>query len=161
MKYLGSVHAYGGVDLKETARIDELIVAIADLQEGKVYYLIHCILMEVNMTAIQNSVIYSAWFNASEEENPEKKEKLQEAWLSSKAPTYMKKFEEALSKNGGFLVGGRPTSADFLFASFCYERLQERPEFLKEFPASNKHQDTILNAEGVKDYVQKRPNTPW
>ena len=36
LKYLGSVHGYGGADLKETARIDEIVASISDLQEGKV-----------------------------------------------------------------------------------------------------------------------------
>ena len=80
---------------------------------------------------------------------------------TEKGPFYLKKFEEIVNKNGGYLVGGKPTYADFFLANFNDGLATSNPELLEAYPGLKKHRDSILNAPGVKEYVAKRPVTPF
>ena len=92
------------------------------------------------------------------ETDPERKAQQKKIALTQKAPFYLRKFEEFVSQNGGYLVNGKLTSADFFLAAFNDNARQMfDPEILNGYPGLQAHLDSILNAPGVKEYVARRP----
>jgi len=106
------------------------------------------------LSAAQNENIWAR--DDDEEKQAEKKRKL----IQEVFPNFLTKWSEILRRNNGLLVGKKSSIADFCVASY----LQVFDDFLEndligKHPAVRAHQDLVLNAPGIKEWVEKRPKT--
>ncbi|CAG7717303.1 unnamed protein product, partial [Allacma fusca] len=77
-------------------------------------------------------------------------------------PFYLAKFENILKKSEGkFLVGRKVSYADFFVAANFQTSVIIKPSLLDNFPSIEAHQSFILGLPGVKEWVERRPVTPF
>ncbi|XP_058794690.1 glutathione S-transferase-like [Phymastichus coffea] len=101
---------------------------------------------------------YSAHFR---EQEPARKAKLLELAIE-KTPWYLAKFEQRVKKNGGYFVAGKLSWADTHFSAII-ELISNiaQKEFVKDFPALDKLDQTVRSTPKIKAYLDKRPHTKF
>jgi glutathione S-transferase len=136
LRYLGKEYDLAGDDAFEAAKCDELVEALHDFAK-------------------------EAWETYIETDE-EKKKKRMEKLLTEIVPKYLTKWNDILEKNGGFLVGKRFSYADFTYATQLeFHKQSLGAEHFAKYPAVLKHIEAVHNAPGIKEWVAKRPVTPW
>jgi glutathione S-transferase len=101
------------------------------------------------------------WFR---EQDPEKKEKLKEAFFKETVHGYLENFEKHLKSNNGgkeFFVGSGPTWADFGIAVMTSQLQDFEPDLLAKYPLLKGHQSRVENLKGIKEWIVRRPKTPF
>ncbi|GAU96922.1 hypothetical protein RvY_08289 [Ramazzottius varieornatus] len=90
----------------------------------------------------------------------EKANELQQQYLSSHIPPYLKKFDQLIRDGKGFAVGEGPTWADFTMVAFLDEvvTLME-PKLLDGYATLHDYVDRIHNLKGIKEWLTRRPIT--
>jgi len=136
LRYLGKTFNIAGDNDFEAAKCDEMVEAMADLKKAS--------------------------FAAMMEKDEGKKAELIAALTNETIPKYFTQWSKSITANGGFLVGNKFSYADFCIASY----LQIFNEALggslfNDFPAMKSHSDSVFNAKGIKEWVEKRPKTQF
>ncbi|KAG6447468.1 glutathione S-transferase 2-like [Manduca sexta] len=136
-RYLGHKYGLAGNDIEEDFEIDQVMEFLTDIR----------------MTAA--TVRY--------EQNEELKAKKQAELLETKYPFYLKKLDEIITKNNGFLALGRLTWADFVFAGLfdCLKVMLDMPDLEEKHPVFKKPIEAVLSIPKVKAYVDAAPETPF
>lgn len=128
--------------------------------------------------------VYTAYFR---EKEPEQKAKLLEL-ANEKTPWFLAKFEKQVQDNGGFAVGGKVYTFYYtrLYVSFLaigISSIRDRrqmtwadvhfsaiielisnigqKEFIKDYPALQKLNETVRSSPKIKAYLDKRPKTQF
>jgi len=99
------------------------------------------------------------WFETDET----KKSKQLELFQVNALPKYLGKFNEIVEKNGGnWLVGRKETWADFWFVIFIdlFEITVDK-NILQDYPALVNLKKNILSIPSIRNWVARRPNTPF
>ncbi|XP_071454226.1 glutathione S-transferase-like [Hetaerina americana] len=101
----------------------------------------------------------SSWFREKDEAIKEKK---RGPLLNEIVPFYMERFEKELEKNSGNFVKGKLTWADFYVAAVM-EVIGDmcKENFLEKYPNLKALNEKISNIPQIKDWIQKRPITPF
>jgi len=73
---------------------------------------------------------------------------------------YFQKWNDILEKNAGFLVGNRFSYADFGIA-VGVDMFSDQIGVLDNYPALKAHHQKVFSAPGIKEWVAKRPTSPW
>lgn len=142
MRSLGKIHGYYPEDPYQAYEVDSLIDAITDIQNA----------------------FYKAAFNPSEEH----KVTLFTEFYGNTLPKFFAAFEKRLEENStGFIVGDKPTIADFAFAALAYSSFlnehnpQRGPseEVANKFPNFSKYCQGL--GELVKSHLETRKPSPW
>ncbi|CAK9820777.1 Glutathione S-transferase [Anthophora plagiata] len=91
------------------------------------------------------------------EKDEAQKEKLK-AVVDAKRPEYLQKLEEQVKKNGGYLVGGKLSWADLLFAAYS-EMLSNilESDITKDHPELKKLVEKVRSLPNIKAYLAQRP----
>lgn len=78
-------------------------------------------------------------------------------------PALLNKFSDIIAKNNGHVALGKLTWGDFIFAGmFDYlKAMLQDPQLEKKYPNFKKVVDNVENLPKVKEYVAKRPQTPF
>ncbi|CAG7827881.1 unnamed protein product [Allacma fusca] len=135
LKYLGNKYGYVGDNIQETARIDELIGAFNDFRD--------------------------VYFAFRREEDVEKKAEKEKKLKDEAIPFYLERLNSTLEKNGKYFVGNKISIIDFYVAAHAQTMDQMLGGILDGHPALKAHQTTVLEAPGVKEWVEKRPVTQY
>jgi len=136
LRYLGKKYGMFGSNDYETAKIDELIEASADLRQ--------------------------ATFKVFMESDAEKKAEGQAKLKAETFPFFLARLTSILEKNGtGYLVGNKLSIADLNVASYLQIFGETFTELLKDYPIVQKHQAAVFGSKGIKEWVEKRPKTQW
>ncbi|EGI70563.1 Glutathione S-transferase [Acromyrmex echinatior] len=131
---------YGSDDF-EAMEIDAVVDSIDDIRQGK--------------------FIFVAMGHYYMEQNPTFKAKLKEI-VFQKLYQSRDKFEEQVKKNGGYLVGGKLSWADFQWAGHCdilSSVLAVDPN--EDHPELKKLVEKVRALPNVKAYIEKRPKTEF
>jgi len=136
LRYLGKTFNVAGDDGFEAAKCDEMVEAMSDLKK--------------------------AAFPALMEKDEAKKAELVGTLQNETILKFFTQWSKSITANGGFLVGNKFSYADFCIASY----LQIFNEGLggtlfNDFPDMKTHSDSVFNAKGIKEWVAKRPTTPF
>jgi len=136
LRYLGKKYGMFGSNDFEAAKIDETIEAMGDLRQ--------------------------ACFKVFMEADAAKKAEGQTKLATETFPFYLKRFTTLLEKNGtGYFYGNKLSVADLIVASYLQIFSESTPDLFKDFPTIQKHQTTVFNTKGIKEWVEKRPKTQW
>lgn len=134
-RFLARKFSLTGADDFEAARCDELVDAFGDLR--------------------------AEWRKSFMEQDPAKKEELKKTLLEVHVAKYFAKFDKIVEANGNnLLVGSKVTWADLgiAYGLDFFEKLVE-PEILKSYPNLKAFKHNIESQPGVKDWLEKRPQT--
>ncbi|KAE8574024.1 hypothetical protein A483_HHAL012142 [Halyomorpha halys] len=94
--------------------------------------------------------------------NPDEKEKLKETIINETIPFYMSKFETILKKNGGYLANGKLSYAEL----YVVGHSSSLPgligiDLTKKYPFWKDLTERVYSLPGIKEWVKKRPETPF
>nr|ANS53396.1 glutathione-S-transferase sigma class 2 [Sitophilus oryzae] len=89
------------------------------------------------------------------ETDPKQKEIEKRKLFEEDVPFFFKKFEDIVSKNGGYTVGSQITWSDFHFANILPEFEKSSPGLLKSYPALNSLIDKVSNLPSIKEWKEK------
>ncbi|XP_053619370.1 glutathione S-transferase 2-like [Plodia interpunctella] len=133
-RYLGRKYGLSGADIEEDFEIDQIVELIQDIR--------------AKGTHVRN------------EENPEVKAKRHAEYTKDQYPLLLKKLDDGIRNNNGYLVAGKLTWADFFFAGIYdfLKGIMEAPQLDEKYPSFKKLQQTVVNLPGVKEYVAKAPH---
>lgn len=96
------------------------------------------------------------------EQDEEKKKALIHKFLTEAVPPCFSKLEQFLKQNGGsYFVGNDYTWADFGIACGSYEIQAYGQSTMDAYPTLASHMNKIHALPGIKQWVEKRPETPW
>lgn len=97
-----------------------------------------------------------AWYEKDEEK---KKAVISEATKNSREK-FISRFNSILEANNGYFVGSQLTWADIIVAnSIDFMEKIWGVQIAQGFPAVEKHFQTVFNAKGIKEWIEKRPVT--
>jgi glutathione S-transferase len=75
-------------------------------------------------------------------------------------PFYIQRLDEQAKNNGGYLVGGRLTWADIVFAGILdYLNFMATYDIIEKAEDLKALRDKVLAQPGIKAWVEKRPKT--
>ncbi|CAL8110920.1 unnamed protein product [Orchesella dallaii] len=99
------------------------------------------------------------------EQDAAKKEELKQQIVGETVPKYLEKFNKILTQSdSGFLVGKKLTYAD-IFVSYIIDgivlKVLQQPEALANYPVIQKHIDLVNSQNGIREWIAKRPETPF
>jgi glutathione S-transferase len=136
VRYLGKKYDLAGEDDFESAKCDEMIEAMADLQKVA--------------------------FPPLHEQDPAKKEQLINTLQTETFPKYLSEWDKMLKQNGKFLVGKKMSYADISIASYL-QVLNDLfgGELLDKYDALKSHNAMVFDAPGIKEWVDGRPKTQY
>jgi len=136
LRYLGAKFNLAGENDFEAAKCDEMVEVLADLR--------------------------AACMKAFMEQDETKKEEIRKSLKEETFPKYLGVWNKILTQNGGFLVGKKLSYADISLASYLQIYQDNFPwDIFEGYSAVKAHQDTVFNSKGIKEWVAKRPVTPW
>jgi len=136
LRYLGKVHNLAGENDFESAKCDEMVEALADLT--------------------------NAAAPVFREQDETKKAELIEKVKTETFPKFLTQWEKVLNGNGGFLVGKKFSYADFAIAnSMELFNAMLGGYIFDNYPTMKKHFESVMSAKGIKEWVAKRPKTPF
>jgi glutathione S-transferase len=91
-----------------------------------------------------------------------KADEIKAKYFSEGLPPYLQSFEKKLQNNSqgqGFLVGNKPTWADFIVVAFFDELERLQAGFLDGYPGLKSHRDRVHGLKGIKEWLAKRKET--
>ncbi|GJQ68763.1 putative glutathione S-transferase, C-terminal domain [Trypoxylus dichotomus] len=93
-----------------------------------------------------------------EEKDDKKKQKLKETHVTETIPFYLGKLETIAERNGGFLVAGKLTWADFFFTttSDIFQVLLGE-DVVRNYPYLVEVKENVLNLPEIKSWIDSRP----
>jgi len=137
LRFLGKKHDLAGDNEYESAKCDEMWESLSDLQTP-------------------------TWTMYMEPDDSAKKKELTTKLLDETVPKYCGKWNEILEKNGGYFVGKRLSYADIAIASAINYHIEKLgASVFEKYPALMAHHDKVHNEPGIKEWVAKRPTSPW
>ncbi|KAE8573913.1 hypothetical protein A483_HHAL012430 [Halyomorpha halys] len=93
-------------------------------------------------------------------EVPSVKEKLKEILINETIPFYMKKIENLMKKNGGYLANGKLSWAELYVVGYSSSLSGLIGINLAEkYPAFKELEEKVHSLPGIKEWVKKRPET--
>jgi len=97
------------------------------------------------------------------EQDAGKKADLQKSVGEEVVPRYLSKFDAIIKKNGnGFLVGKKLTYADIFLATTVGSMASYFPGLdMDKFPAVKKNVEMVVSNPEIKDWIARRPKTPF
>ncbi|XP_066908664.1 glutathione S-transferase [Halyomorpha halys] len=136
LKYLATQAGLAGNNAEENLEIDMVVGAYGDLAS--------------EVTRYFRTV------------NPDEKEKLKETIINETIPFYMSKFETILKKNGGYLANGKLSYAEL----YVVGHSSSLPgligiDLTKKYPFWKDLTERVYSLPGIKEWVKKRPETPF
>ncbi|CAB0020664.1 unnamed protein product [Nesidiocoris tenuis] len=89
------------------------------------------------------------------------KEEFKQKLLNEYIPSFMKNWNEQ-AENSGFLANGKLSWADLMLYGFL-ETLEGKleTEIVNEYPNLKLGREKLRATPGIKEWLAKRPNTPW
>uniref|UniRef100_A0A1B6K9G4 glutathione transferase n=1 Tax=Graphocephala atropunctata TaxID=36148 RepID=A0A1B6K9G4_9HEMI len=131
-RYLGKEAGLGGKDNWEDLRIDEIIDVITDLR--------------------------TELWRWHYERDLQKKEAMKDSIKNEIAPFYMKKLDEHVAKNNGYLANGKFSWADIYYGglSDCLTYLLEA-EITDGYPNMKALKEKVHALPAIKAWIDKRP----
>lgn len=104
----------------------------------------------------QCSVFSGAW----REDNPINKKKIIDHGIEAGRERYLKNFNNLLGTSGSYFFGSKLTWADIMVAN-AVEFVQKVwcADIAANFPLVLKHQETVHETKGIKEWIAKRPLT--
>jgi len=108
--------------------------------------------------AVQDFVmLYKDGWTTKDEEK--KKEIINEATKNGREK-FISRFNATLEANGGFYVGSQLTWADIIVANAIdFPEKFWGVQIAEGYPAVQKHLQTVFTAKGIKEWIEKRPET--
>ncbi|XP_078579122.1 hematopoietic prostaglandin D synthase-like [Branchiostoma floridae x Branchiostoma japonicum] len=106
-----------------------------------------------------NKMADYVWYEPDEAKKAEKKKTFYDTTL----PEFLGYFEKLLVANNGgdFFVGDGLTHADVFFLSLSDDITAEKPDVLGPYPKLAALAERIKTYPGIKEWLAKRPKTPW
>jgi prostaglandin-H2 D-isomerase / glutathione transferase len=75
-------------------------------------------------------------------------------------PFYLEKFDSMLAANNGYFALGKLTWADIYFVGVLdYLNYMAKKDLTENYPNLKKIVETVLAQEGIKKWIEKRPQT--
>lgn len=97
-----------------------------------------------------------AWY----EKDEEKKKLIISDAVKNGREKFISRFNRMLEANGGYFVGSQLTWADIMVAnSIDFMEKCWGVQIAEGFPAVKKNIQTVFNAKGIKEWIEKRPDT--
>lgn len=111
-------------------------------------------------------MIFSEYDPIRREQDPDKKADLRKTFVESVVPKYYGRLEATIADNQGspFLVGKKLSWVDLMLVHYfeIFETLlPEFPDFLVPYPGLQNLRKTVLEIPQIKEWVEKRPKTPF
>jgi len=125
----------------ETAQADEIVDLIGDARTG-----------------------YGAWISAFMAKNEALANSVKEEYTTKGVIPYLEGLQKKLKSNNngtGYFVGNKVTWADLAVVSFLDELRKLSPTILDAYPALKAHSDRVHELKGIKEWVAKRPESPF
>jgi glutathione S-transferase len=107
---------------------------------------------------------YTSWISAFMAKNEELAKSIKEEYTSKGVIPFLQGLEKKLNANNGgkgYFVGSGPTLADFSVTVFFDEVRRLAPNILDSYPALKAHSDRVHGLRGIKEWVAKRPDSPF
>jgi len=140
-RYIARKHGLAGQTAWEEAEVDSLVDYVGD--SGKGYY---------------------TWLTTVFSGDQKKADTLKEEYLTTGVVPYLQGLERLLQSNDGgkgFFVGTKPTWGDFAVTLFVSELKFLKPDVLAKYPLLEAHASRVTELKGIKEWIKKRPETPF
>ncbi|GAU99326.1 hypothetical protein RvY_10348-2 [Ramazzottius varieornatus] len=140
-RYLAKQHGLHGSNALEEAQIDALADNVADAGMG-----------------------YGPYVRALLAKDEKKAKEAGDHFAGTLLKPFMDRWEKILLNNTSgqdYLVGGKPTWADFVLVQLLDETIRLKSDVLEPYPLLKALHGRVLNLKGVKDYLAQRQETPW
>jgi len=98
------------------------------------------------------------------EKDEAKKSALKDAFVKELIQPYLQTLERNLKANNngeGYLVGSKPTWADFAIVVALDNVVGMDTTVLDKYPTLKAHSQRVHELKGIKEWIAKRPNTPF
>lgn len=97
-----------------------------------------------------------------EEKDDKKKQKLKETHLTETIPFYLGKLDVIAEKNGGFLVAGKLTWADFFFTTISdIFQVLLKEDLVKNYPHLVEVRENVLDLPEIRSWIDSRPQSDF
>ncbi|OXA41551.1 glutathione S-transferase [Folsomia candida] len=105
----------------------------------------------------------TAWVPILMEQDDVKRKRLEQEQKVKSKDQYMDKFEKIVKDNGGrFLVGNKLSWANIYLAHVLNSgELNHGIRFIDEYPALKSMYENVMNTPGIKEWMEKRPDTKY
>ncbi|GAU98994.1 hypothetical protein RvY_10057 [Ramazzottius varieornatus] len=139
-RYLSRQHGLAGTNAWEEGQVDALADYAADAAKG-----------------------FSTYVQAFMAKDEKKAQAAREEYTGTTVKPFLSTFEKTLQHNksgSDYLVGTKPSWADFVVVQLLDEAQRLKSDLLDPFPLLKAHQDRVHNLKGIKEFLAKRPETP-
>ncbi|CAH2044172.1 unnamed protein product, partial [Iphiclides podalirius] len=91
------------------------------------------------------------------------KAKMHDDLMKNYYPFMLKKLDDVMSENNGYLAAGKLTWADFLFAGMydCLKMVLKLPDLDVRYPSFKNLHRRVLSLPGVDEYCKKAPHSEF
>lgn len=109
-----------------------------------------------NDFSVFRAVFNRAWY----EHDEEKKKVIVEEAAKNSREKFISRFNSLLEANGGYFIGSALTWADIIVANAIdFNEKCWNVQIAEGYPAVQKHLQMVFNAKGIKEWIEKRPDT--
>ncbi|GAU99325.1 hypothetical protein RvY_10347 [Ramazzottius varieornatus] len=142
MRYLATQYGLAGADEWEAGEID----ALADY-------------------AAEANTVLRPYAGAMMAKDEKKAQQIADEITETTIKPFLEKYEKTLQNNqlqsgGEFLVGNKPSWVDFVVVQLMDETLRLKSDLLEQHPLLKGLCERVHNLDGIKDFLETRPDTP-